>query len=217
MTLNRAAKQPSSPDALDVLQEEGEFLAGLFRRWNGTEPVQGSPDDRIQATWDHGTIGKLLLERGAVYVAACDDAVRVLREIGQSALAGELTEKTDVARRLLDELDEQSRGVGAMSLATPSFEEVVDHFHQQFAAELQPSFAPDKRLATALGVGRARLRSARFLQKHAPTHPGPRRWYSSIPPLVRAQAIYDRARGCPWANSPTFADSRLTRRLLRNR
>ncbi|MGI8753535.1 MAG: hypothetical protein ACR2MN_14720 [Acidimicrobiales bacterium] len=54
------------------------------------------------------------------------------------------------------------------------------------------------------------LRSARYVRKHAPSHPNPHpRWYSELPLVQRLHTIYDRVRGFPWPESKPFMDEQL--------
>ena len=70
-------------------------------------------------------------------------------------------------------------------------------------------------LTAALGPERHRLRSAKFIRKHAPAHPGPPgRWYDRIPVLLRLRAAEDRLRGFPWGES-RLGDRKLARRYDR--
>ena len=68
----------TSGDALDVFVEETDLLRQLFAKWNTTSPNRSMGGAAVTAKWDHGTIGKLLLEHAAVRLAAAEDIARVL-------------------------------------------------------------------------------------------------------------------------------------------
>ncbi len=68
----------TSGDALDVFVEETALLRQLFAKWNTTTPDRTMGGGAVTAKWDHGTVGKLLLEHAAVRLAAGEDIARVL-------------------------------------------------------------------------------------------------------------------------------------------
>lgn len=211
-------------DALDLLGQEGEKLRDLFARWDtqrsdsselGQAAAEGDPSENeqlVKSNFELGTIGKLLLEHAALYVAACEE---VSRQLGPpQALKRQLDQMSEAARPLLDDLDERNRGIAAVSVVTPGFAETVERLRSVVSSEigLPPGRQVINRLDALLGPRRGRLRSARFVTRHAPTHPGPRRWYSRIPAVLWVQSLYDRVRGCPWAESTSWADRELAER-----
>jgi hypothetical protein len=201
-------------DALDLLADESHLLDMLFAAWKETTPDRSMGDKVVTAKWDHGTIGKLLLEHTAVRLAASEDVARVLSEEGRGAVASLLSDENKTVRPLLDQMYDSARGVQPISVGiTPSFVEPVDALLDL----LRPSIGHAQlrqttdTLAAALGSERRRLRSAKFIRKHAPAHPGPPdRWYDRIPILLRLRAAEDRLRGFPWGES-RLADRKLAR------
>jgi hypothetical protein len=206
-------------DSLDLLREQDDVLRALFATWDAVDPT-GEPTARaVPDAWDRGTVGKLILEHSAVRRAAKADIARVLRHTGRPDLADLLEGRAVAARTLLDRLDERSRGVQPIGMsADASFVDAVDELRQLWDGELRSE--PDYNLeevAAALGGHRAKLRSARFITKHAPTHPAPqRRWYHRIRILVRLHAGYDRLRGFPWAESGPLSDTKMAERFDRD-
>lgn len=190
----------------------------MFTTWDRVDPV-GEPTARaVPDAWDRGTVGKLLLEDGAVRRAAKADIARVLRQTGRPDLADLLDGHAVAARSLLDRLDERSRGVQPIAMsADAGFVDAVDRLHHLWAGELRSETEYSlERIGAALGGQRAELRSAKFIAKHAPTHPAPqRRWYHRIRGLVRIHAAYDRMRGFPWAESGPLSDTVLAERFNR--
>jgi len=201
------------PDSLDLIRAEDERLTDLFVDWD-----RGAPDphmtngDAVERAWKRGTVGKLVLEHGAVRSAAKADVVSCLRRCGHPELAGALGEHATEARRVLDELEQTSRGISSLDLRyADEFGDAVEELRRVWRGELrsETEFSLDK-VAAALGSDRSHLRSARFVRKHAPVHPAPRlRWYHRIPPVVRLRVLYDQLRGFPTSESATFSDREL--------
>ena len=202
-------------DALDLFCDESALLNELFTAWRATTPDRSMADEIVTAKWDHGSVGKLVLEHAAVRLAASEDMARVLSEEGKEAAASLLSEENNALRPLLDEMYDASRGVQPISVAiAPGFVEPVEALLDLIG----PAVAPEGRgrtraiLAASLGPLRDRLRSAKYIRKHAPARPGrPGRWYDRIPFLLRLRAAEDRLRGFPWGES-RLGDRKLARR-----
>ena len=112
----------TSGDALDLFIEETDLLRQLFAKWNTTTPERTMGDAAVTAKWDHGTIGKLLLEHAAVRLAAGEDIARVLQEIGRGRESSCLEETNHLVRPILDQMYDNSRGIQPISVAiTPGF------------------------------------------------------------------------------------------------
>jgi hypothetical protein len=191
-------------DALDVLGDEVDLLRELFDAWEATTPSGVPGGEVVPAKWDHGTIGKLLLEHAAVYLAASRDVAGALAGAGRQAEAAAIGSRLDALRPVIDRMDDASHGVQPMSLAiTPAFIEATRDLGELLHDELhaEPGAEAAARLAGLLGTGRSSLHDARFVRKHAPSHPGPPRWYDRFPLLVRVKAGFDRLRGFPWGES----------------
>ena len=208
----------TSGDALELFADETTLLNDLFSAWKATTPDRSMGDKVVTAKWDHGTIGKLLLEHTAVRLAASEDVARVLTEEGRDAVASLLADENKAVRPLLDQMYDSARGVQPISVAiTPGFVEPADALLEILRPELGQSQLSQTMamLMAALGPERNRLRSAKFIRKHAPAHPGPPgRWYDRIPVLLRLRAAEDRLRGFPWGES-RLGDRKLARRYDR--
>ena len=205
----------TTADALDLFANESALLGELFSAWKATTPDRSMGDKVVTAKWDHGTIGKLLLEHTAVRLAASEDIARVLSELERGAVASLLVDENKAVRPLLDQMYDSARGVQPISVAiTPSFLEPADALSEILRpglgqAQLNQTMAI---LTAALGSERHRLHPAKFIRKHAPAHPGPPgRWYDRIPILLRLRAAEDRLRGFPWGES-RLGDRELARR-----
>ena len=208
-----------SGDALDLFVEETSLLRELFAKWHTTTPEPSLGDKVVTAKWDHGTIGKLLLEHSAVRLAAGEDIVRVVQEVGRSMESSVLLAETNhLVRPVLDEMYDCSRGVQPISVAvSPEFVEAVQQLQEILRTQLGGAAETQMRveLTAALGPERVLLRSAKFIRKHAPAHPGPEpRWYDRVPVLLRIRAAEDRLRGFPWGES-SLGDRELAERYDR--
>ena len=114
-------------DALDLFGDETTLLEDLCNAWEATTPDRSMGDKVVTAKWDHGTVGKLLLEHTAVRLAASEDVARVLSEEGRDIVATLLTDENEAVRPLLDHMYDSARGVQPISVAiTPSFVEPAD-------------------------------------------------------------------------------------------
>jgi hypothetical protein len=202
-----ARQQKTAPsDVLELFDQEDDTLSRLFEAWDETEPSHARK--AVPAAWDHGTVGKLFVEHGALYLAAEEEIARVLHQVGAD-LATALSAHADRGRGLLDRLDEQARGVPPVQLATPEFAETVSQFRCHLRGEGGEAPFGIPQIAAALGEHRKLLRNVAYVRKHAPTHPGARRWFHRFSGAVRFQAGYDRLRDFPRADSGIF-DRKLT-------
>ncbi|HVX23440.1 MAG TPA: hypothetical protein VHB02_19010 [Acidimicrobiales bacterium] len=195
-------------DSLDLLAAERDALDRLLGEWSATRPGVHAPATAVVTKWDHGTLGKLLLERSAVWLAAREDVARALDRAGQEAAVGDLRGDAGELRSIVDRMDRASRGVQPISLAvSPEFDEAVSRLGQQVASgALRPAAVAEA--GRAVGPFRADLRSASFVRRHAPTHPGRGR---RRPLSERLHTALDRLRGLPWAESP-LADRAIAQR-----
>jgi hypothetical protein len=201
-------------DAIDVLIEQNEILKSLFEDWTDMATVADEGAAKVvPENWSRGTIGKLIVEHAAVDLAAREDILRGLESAGPADLAKELAAQIDRMRQVLDRLDEESRGLSPLAVASsPGFTKVVDEFRQLLASDIGSFSSPfsSGRLAKALGANRKDLHDAKFLRKHAPTHPGSKGWPDRFPVLVRIHTAYDRLRGFPWAESSPAGNPKIS-------
>ncbi|MDE3087643.1 MAG: hypothetical protein KGJ77_12895 [Acidobacteriota bacterium] len=180
-------------DAIDLLEYEGRAVSEILAAFS---------DDSLDRS-QHGEVVKLLVEHLAVRQVAREELADALS--GVPALA-------DLERRLRDEvperraelrrLDELTRGVEPINVnqgqgtdavvarVRPRLEEEIDFDLDELVPALRRRLTDRQR---------ARLPSARYIRRHAPTHPGAhgRRWYDRIGPLLRLHAVYDHLRGFP--------------------
>jgi len=196
------------PDALDLLNSEDQMLALLLEHWHAGDDGTGPEDHAVTGNWDQGTVAKLLLEHGAVRLAAAEEVCSALESSGRTTLACRVGDGNDALRAALDRMDELARGVNGVSLATtPGLSDAVDGLERA----LPRSTLPVDEIRTAIGGDE--LHAPAYVRTHAPTHPGRPRWYDRVPPIVRLHTAYDRLRGFPWAKSGPYTDAELADRL----
>lgn len=200
-------------DSLDVLDDETELLKELFDKWDETSPSNfGDRRAIVKAKWSHGTVGKLLLEHSAVWLASAEDVARTIQSFGRSSLADELIRQRELARPFVDHMAKVSRGVQPISLAiTPEFVDAVNGLRQTIGPALswlsrEGSAGAEERLRGS----REELKTAKFVRKHAPAHPGRHHFYDNLPMVVRLHSAFDRLAGFPWGES-SLGNSRLAR------
>lgn len=205
----------TSGDSLDLFGEENEVLRQVFARWDTTSLEGEVQDGRSLAPekYDSGTLGKLALEHAAVRLAAERDMSRALSIAGRHDLEHKLTEEIRATQPLLARMDKLSRGVNPVSLAGDgAWVNTLSELRQVLQPSLLDEVLSAGALALALAEHRNQLHSAKFLRKHAPTHPAKSTWFNRLPFMVRLQTAYDRSRGFPWAESAPLASTKVAER-----
>lgn len=163
----------------------------------------------------HGTVGKNLVEQLGVREAAKRVVTDSLRD---NAAAGHavalLDENTEKRRQQLDRVEELAAGRQGMYLNVyqdfdGALQELAATVRAEVPRELE-EVIPELRRVLGEGAG-AKLPSARYVVKHAPTHPNPKRpWYEKLGPLSRLHAIYDHYRGFPEGGAEPMSDVEKT-------
>ncbi len=200
-------------DSLDLFAEEAELLGELFAKWDVTNPEGKDRGAAVTAKWDHGTLGKLILEHSAVWLAAGQDVARVLDLAGHHRAASELRRHHEAVRPEIDRMATSSHGVQPINLAiSPEFVNAVNNLRAGLAQDHAPVAGPGaiEHLRRQLGEHKDELRSAHYIRRHAPTHPDRPRWYDRLPFAVRVHSAFDRLRGFPWGES-SLGDRKLAR------
>lgn len=202
-------------DSLELLDRQDRILEQLFEAWCSNDPEGCDRGSKTTANWEQGTVAKLILEQGALRIAALEDVVRTLRLCHQGELAEEAGNSITAAKLCLDRIDECSRGVTALDLRYSStLKESIEKLRNLWIEDMQRERAAPPAIAQALGPGRKRLRSALYIRAHAPLHPSVhQRWYHKIPLMVRIHALYDLLRSFPDAESGNWADTALSKRV----
>lgn len=193
---------PMHGDALDQLEYEDRALSELL------DALDDPGLDRRQ----HGIAAKLLVEHLAVREAARELVADGLAGVPELAWASDaLRDRTEQRRAHLVHLDEMGRGIAPQNLnQAQDFDRAVAEIRGELAAELRDELERVIPAVQHLPPDRRRklLPSARYVRRHAPTHPGvhERRWYDRIGPLVRLRALYDALRGFPTGGARPSAE-----------
>jgi len=192
----------------DQLEYEDRALLELFSALE-------DPDlDRVE----HGRVVKLFVERLAIRESAVEIiADRLARLPDVAGVASGLRVRTPERRRMLDRLEELTRGV-----APPNIDQAqdVDGAIEQIKSALLADIEMDRRevLPAARRLlahgGRRALPSSSYVLHHSPLHPGahPVRWYEHVSPVVWIHAVYDYLRNLPVAGVKPRARVTIPRR-----
>jgi hypothetical protein len=195
-------------DAFDLWRTETGLLRELFTQWAATDPHGTTGEEAVLAKWDHGTVGKLLIEHSAVRLSASEEVARVLRQLGHPDRATRLEETATAVRPLVERLYQSGRGIQPISLAiTPDFVDAVGALHDALRMDLEDEGMVGT-LSGVLGTHRGDLRSARFIRRHAPARARSGRWSHRFAVVARFRTAIDRLAGLPWAES-SVADRKL--------
>lgn len=202
--------------SLDLLELQIRRLRLLCERWRATDPDGLSGRAVVRATWEHGSIGKLIIEHSALLIGAEQDALRVLENTDFPLPLDGLRHHLDEAVTSQDEVWEVARGVHPVDLMTNHrFSGVLDDLLGALSEDLTGRWAgSDTDSATAhLRQHRDQLRSARYIRSHSPSHPSGRYAHRRIAPLLRSKVAFDRLRGYPWAESSSFGDTGVAKQI----
>lgn len=188
------ALTPPAGDALDQLEYEDRAINQLL------DDLEDPRADRN----DHGQAAKLFVEHLAVREAAREYVAEALRrERGLTEVGDTMLRATERRRRELGHLDELGRGIQPINLDqgqdfTAAIEAIKADLRREIGTELRETVPLIRQRLPERSRAKL-LPSARYVRKHAPTHPGAhkRRWYERFGPFVRAHAIYDFLRGFP--------------------
>ncbi len=199
-------------DSLDLLDRQDRVLEELFEAWRGTDPTGRDQGQKTKLNWERGTVAKLILEQGALRIAALDDVTRALKRCHQDVLAADVGQHIRSAKVCLGHIDSCTRGVTALDLRfSVALDEAIEGLRNLWIDDMRRQAAASSAVARALGTERKRLHSALYIRAHAPLHPSiRRRWYHKIPLMVRIHALYDLLRSFPDAESANWADKALS-------
>jgi hypothetical protein len=201
-------------DALDLLDRSSRNLRDLFVIWFDLAPMDGDPDHAATRARTRGTAAKEILEQSALRLAAMAEVARVLRLCDEGGLVVELEQNSLDALRVTVRLDEESRGITAIDLRySDEFADLIDELWSLVSEDLDHQGEMVERIEIALGRRRAELRTASFIRSHAPIHPSEHHhWYQDVTFASRVQALYDRLRNYPGAESSPTSDVAAIRR-----
>lgn len=193
-------------DALDRLEYEDRALLELARVFG---------DDSLDRR-QHGEGVASLIEHLAIREAARELVADGLAEVDElRGEAARLRADTAEQRGHLARLEELGRGVQATNLNQGQdidavVVDVLADLRRRIDGELGEVIPEIRRRLSAEQRSKL-LPTARYVVRHAPTHPGvhDRRWYERIGPLVRLHAVYDFLRGFPAGGAKPKAEVEL--------
>ncbi len=204
--MRHTSQHGSSPDgdALDLWESQDKLLLDLFAEWESDS----------NGRWERGTIGKLLLEHAAVREGVITDIAAGLTGLGDETGADDLMADSLERRKILDQLDGESSGREPAAInANASFAEAATALRSRLGKDITRDLTdtiPRLRQSIDEEARAEAFHSARYVRKHAPSHPNPKiRWYNQLAGIKRLHTVYDRLRGFPWPESKPIMDEEL--------
>jgi len=199
-------------DALDRLEYEDRALLALVRAFG---------DDSLDRR-DHDEVVGLLVEHLAVREAARELVAESLVKVDEVRVQAErLAAGTVEGRADLVRVEELARGVQATNLdqgqdVDAAVAEILPGLRHHIGADLG-EIVPEIRRRLSAEERAKVLPTARYVVRHAPTHPGAhaRRWYERIGPIVPVHALYDFLRGFPRRGAKPSAEVEIPERDAR--
>jgi hypothetical protein len=194
-------------DALDVLVQEDRVVGDLLDAWKSDTARLEEADD-IEVRSERGANVKLLTQHLALREGAITEVVAALPEGGEDASADSLEADGVRRREAIGELEQQARGLQAMSLNTADVSRAVLAVAEVIDAEMATRRDLIAHVAGTLGPPEEReLRSARYVRTHSPTAPSPEeRWHDRVGPLKAVRTAYGHLRGTPRGGTEPSVD-----------
>ena len=191
----------SHKTSLDVLQREDLTLQDLFERMTRTR------ESTVDTRYEYGNSAKQIIRHVAIRLASVIDVGTVTSEVpALQAVGRRMLERGNACRGLFDQVGDMSRGIQGLYLnqgqdfdgpLTSLVEAVgveIDWELSEAIPLIRRSMPPEDRVP--------RLKSARYVERHAPTrvHPSGPRWYEYSPVVSRIITIFDHLRDHPRAS-----------------
>lgn len=184
--------------SLDVLQREDVTLKDLFER------IIRTREPTVESRYDYGNSAKGIIRHVAIREASLLDVGSVTSNTpGLQAIGSRLLERGNSCRELFDQVGDMSRGIQGMYLNQgQDFDGPLTTLIEAVSLEI------DWELSEAIPLirrwlqpceGMSRLRSARYIERHAPTRldPSGPRWFEHSPVVSRVLTFYDHLRDHP--------------------
>lgn len=156
-----------SGDSLDLLTHQDGALMALF------DDLDESQGPAVLSRYNHGNQSKRLIRHIALREAAKSDLVHTLGDMTEFAsMSQQLVGRVEERRKAINMIDVMGRGVRPIDLnKTQDFDAAIEDLRRIVVPEINWELAQG---LPALGQSlsqeqRARLRSARFVRRHAPT------------------------------------------------
>jgi hypothetical protein len=196
-----ARSSESQKTSLDLLQREDLLLKDLF------EQIIQTRESTVDTRYDYGNSAKQIIRHVAIRQASAMDVGTVTSRVpALEAVGTRMLERGVASRRIFDQVGDMSRGIQGMYL----------NQGQDFDGPLRMlinavSLEIDWELSEAIPLIRGslpprdavqRLKSARLIERHAPTrlHPSGTRWFEYSPVVSRVLTMYDHLRDHPRAS-----------------
>lgn len=197
-----ALGSPVSGNALDLLETEDLELRRLFtvlRQHRGTS---------VQDRADYGQAAKDVIRHIATREAALVEVAEFLSDLpGLEDTSVQIQDQMGKRRRQIDRVEKMSRGVQGMNLNMGQhFDEEMVVLEQIVGTEIEwelDDAIPEIQHALASSDTDAAMKSARHVERHAPTslEPSGPRWVERAPVVSRILTIYDHLRDFPRGRS----------------
>jgi hypothetical protein len=201
-----ALRATTSGNALDLLEKEDLELRRLFTVLRQHRGV--SVEDRA----DYGNAAKDVIRHLATREAALVEVAESISDRTElTPLSDEMQDRMATRRRHIDRVERMSRGVQGISLNVgQDFDDEMQQVEQIVGTEIEWELNEAiPRIQHVLNAAEDdALKSAKHVQKHAPTKLDPRgpRWFERAPVISRLLTIYDHMRDFPRGPSRTRMD-----------
>ncbi|HWD95563.1 MAG TPA: SDR family oxidoreductase [Acidimicrobiales bacterium] len=195
-----AASKPEK-NSLDVFEAENVRLLGLIE---GIAVCRGSS---VEERYEYGNLAKEILRHLAIRQSSLVDVSAVMSTLPNLAhLSSRIMERATELLLSIDEATKLAREVQPVALNVGqdfdgSFVPLIGAVKDEIVWELT-SAIPAFREATSTEKLEGRLRTARYVRRHAPTYlnsKGPR-WYEHAPVVSRLLTIYEHMNDYPRAS-----------------
>jgi len=187
--------------ALDLLEKEDLELRRLF------EVLRQHRGDSVEDRADYGNAAKDVLRHLATRESALVEVGEaVSAQPGLEHLSAQLEDRMGKRREQIDRVERMSRGVQGINLNQgQDFDSELQELEQIIGTEIEwelEEAIPQIHHAMGSDVDHD-MRSARYVQQHAPTNlePSGPRWVERAPVVSRLLTIYDHLRDFPRGRS----------------
>jgi hypothetical protein len=182
----------SHKTSLDVLQREDLTLQDLFERMTRTG------ESTVDTRYEYGNSAKQIIRHVAIRQASLMDIGTVTSRVpALQAIGIRMLERGNACRGLFVQVGDMSRGIQGIHLNQgQDFDGPLTTLVEAVSLEIDWELAeaiPLIRRSLPQHDGVPRLKSARYVERHAPTrvHPSGPRWFEYSPVASRIITVYD--------------------------
>jgi hypothetical protein len=196
--MGRASEGPKT--SLDVLRREDRTLLDLFERIGQTRK------STVDTRYDYGNSAKEIIRHMAVRQSSLMDVALVSSDVPDLHTVGaRMRDRGTAQRTLIDQVADMSRGIQGISLNQgQDFDGPLHRLIEEVSHEIEWELSEaipliERTLPTGDGI--RHLKSARYVERHAPTkvNPSGPRWYENAPVVSRLLTVYSHLRNHPRA------------------